>query len=197
MRRRLSALAATVPIAVAGLLATHHTAYLWTTAGAGERAHVLASTGHGYLATVQPVLMALAGLMLLAALCARLRARAGAVISPRLLASVPPMAFMLQEALERVAHDGTIPLHLFAEPAVVVGLVLQVPFALTGYLCGRLLLRVADRIGAVIRSAARGLRIGRSPIHARVADRDVVPLPAPPCGRATGRGPPVPVPLPA
>ncbi len=46
--------------------------------------------------------------------------------------------------MEGVLHRGAVPWGEALEPAFVVGLALQLPFALAGYLVARLLLRVSD-----------------------------------------------------
>jgi hypothetical protein len=66
-------------------------------------------------------------------------------------ACLPPVAFVLLELVEALLHRGQLPADLLLEPAFLAGLVLQAPFALTGYLVARLLLWVSDGVRAFLR----------------------------------------------
>ena len=88
-------------------------------------------------------------------------------------ALVPPLAFLAQELIERLAAG--LPAHAVLEPAVYVGLAAQLPIALLGFLAARALLRVADEAARGARHPpgvrARARRRLRAPIgaHAPVA----------------------------
>jgi hypothetical protein len=65
-------------------------------------------------------------------------------------ALLPPVAFVVQEHLERLLHTGVFPWHEFGTPTFVPGLAFQLPFALLAYVAARLLLRTAERAGRAI-----------------------------------------------
>ena len=95
-------------------------------------------------------------------------------------ALIPPLAFLAQELIERLAAG--LPAHAVLEPAVYVGLAAQVPVALAGFLVARALLRVAD-------DAARALAPA-PPLTLRPAPRPFPrsqSLPGPPRTRPAGR----------
>jgi len=92
-------------------------------------------------------------------------------------ALAPPLAFLLQEAAER---SFAPPL----EPVVLLGLVLQLPFAVLAYLAARLLLRAAASLAPARRPHLRPAR----PVHAWPSF--VAPRPALLLARH-GRGPPL------
>jgi len=78
-------------------------------------------------------------------------------------AAMPPLAFALQEHLERLFHGAGVA-GVVLEPTFLLGLVLQAPFALAAYLLARLLLGVAERAGRVL---ARRAACGRRRVAAR------------------------------
>jgi hypothetical protein len=89
-----------------------------------------------------------------------------------LFAVVPPLAFGVQEHLER-ALQGEPTAGAALEPTFVLGLVLQVPFALLAYLLARLLLG-AVALAARLVAATPRLARPRSPslaVRARAAAR--------------------------
>jgi hypothetical protein len=151
MRPRLTWLVA-VPLALAGTEIAHELAYALADPERHRRAAALAASGHGYLAFA-PIL-AVVGLGIVAvALAFRAdqarRGRQGEGIARR-LALVPPVAFAVQEHLERLVHSGSFPFAAALEPTFVVGLALQLPFALLTLWVARMLLRAADRLGAAL-----------------------------------------------
>jgi hypothetical protein len=128
-----------------------------------ERGEMLARTGHGYFRPsdliVLSILIALAG-----ALAVVLGGSPGRAPSPYLLGSIPPIGFIVQEHVERTVSGGAFPMHLVTEPRFLLGLVLQLPFALLALLLSRLLVSAAGgllrRLGGSARSriASIGLR---------------------------------------
>jgi hypothetical protein len=131
MRRRASPLIS-IPVAVAGSLLAHQVSYTLQAPDAAARARLLAATGHGYLTRVPLiagvlVAVALGGLIREAAIRWKGTGRSGPIWP---IALIPPLAFLVQEHLERLLHDGTFPWHLAAQPAFLRGLALQIPFAL-------------------------------------------------------------------
>jgi hypothetical protein len=152
MRRRLAWLAA-LPAMLAGTEAAHAFAYRLVFPQDEVRLHVLALTGHGYLAWL-PLVLGASGAVALVGLAAAVldaaRGRTVRELPAWAFGLLPPCAFALQELLELSLHTGTFAWHAFAEPTFLPGLVLQLPFALLAYLCARLLLRAAVRLGAAL-----------------------------------------------
>jgi hypothetical protein len=143
--RARSAWLVSLPLALVACLAAHSVAYRLAGGEAG---------GHGYLAYA-PAVVAVAVAAVLAGAAARAfaAARSAAASGPPawLFALVPPLAFVVQEHLERLGSTAAI------EPAFAVGLALQLPFAALALLAARSLLRAADRLGAALRRRPRRL----------------------------------------
>lgn len=123
-----------VPLAAIGALGAHESAYRLLDAG-GEGVH-------GYLAHMPQLLV---GLSVLAALGARLTARRGRAPAAWPFAAVALGGFAIQEHVERLVHTGELTL-LATWPVFLLGLVLQLPFALAAYLVARALLHVAQAL---------------------------------------------------
>lgn len=96
------------------------------------------------------------GLALVAAILARRAVLAFQVGTGPLpswrLAAVPSAAFLAQEHLERFFHDGELGWLATPEPAVVAGVLLQLPCGLFALWLVRSLLRVADELGYALAS---------------------------------------------
>lgn len=189
--RRLVVTLASLGFAVLGTQIAHALAYRLAEPSADQRAHELTGTGHGYL---EYATLGMALLLVLAvwALVAEIRAGvAGARPSrPRLwiFAAIAPATFVAQEHLERWFHDGAFPWATALEATFLLGLVLQLPFALAAYALARVLLRAAQ---AVARLLAR-------PRVSRLAERSswsaapvAPPRPASLAGQLGARGPPL------
>jgi len=130
VQRTLAAWLVALPAAAGGVLAAHAAAY--ALAGDG------ASASHGYLPLAQALVCALLALGLGAATAS---ARSGPLARPGAIAFAvaPPLAFLLQETAER----GFAPPF---ERVVLLGLLLQLPFALLAWLSARLLLRAVEAL---------------------------------------------------
>jgi hypothetical protein len=168
VQRTLAAWLVALPAAAGGVLAAHAAAY--RLAGGGTDA------AHGYLPLAEASVCALLALGVVAA---ALAARAGAPARPHALAFAlaPPLAFVLQETAER---GFALPL----EPVVLLGLALQLPFAVLAYLAARLLLRAAAALAPAPPPRLRPTR----PLH--VWPSFAAPRPALLLARH-GRGPPL------
>ena len=129
MRRTLLAIVA-LPAVASGTFAAHAAAY--GLLGAPSEGV------HGYLSHLPQVLALLTLPALLAA------AVAGRSPAPKAwpFAAAALSAFVIQEHLERLAHTGELPF-LLSRPVFLLGLALQLPFALLAWLGARLLLRAA------------------------------------------------------
>jgi len=123
-----------VPLAAIGALGAHESAYRLLGAG-GEGVH-------GYLAHLPQLLAALS---VLAALGAGLTTRRGRAPAAWPFAAVALGGFAVQEHVERLVHTGELPL-LVTWPVFLLGLALQLPFALAAYLVARALLHVAQAL---------------------------------------------------
>jgi hypothetical protein len=139
---------------VAGSQVAHVFAYRLVYPVAGVRLHQLIVTGHSYM-SLWPKLLAMGGALELAALVSivagSVRRRRHTPVPPWAFALTPPLAFILQELLERCFAGASFPWWMVLQPTFRVGLLLQLPFALLAYLLARLLLRVADRVGNALR----------------------------------------------
>ena len=138
------------PLALAGSLAAHSSAYRLLAADSHEHQRLLARSGHGYLELI-PFAAAAALALALLALAVTARRAAHGVPAPApawRVALVAPLAFALQEHLERLAHTGAFPFGAVLEPTFVLGLLLQLPFALVAMFLARMLLGAAEALGA-------------------------------------------------
>ena len=192
MRRPL-AWSIVLGLAVVGSQVAHGLAYRLAATGSTPLAAEFEQTGHGYAAYL-PLILAVATVAVLVPLVTEVRlatvGRSSGAPSGWGFAFTPLAIFVLQEHFERLAHDGAFPWHAAGERTFVLGVLLQVPFALGALAVGRLLLRAARslgrRLGQLDRAPVRALQ-ARWP-HAPVA------LPRSPLlalGYAT-RGPPSP-----
>jgi hypothetical protein len=148
-----------LPLVTAGSLASHTLAYRIAEPAPVARADLLQATGHGYMAAA-PFFLAVgiafvaAGLLSIAA-----RSRGGAATPPPAwpLALIAPLGFALQEHLERLVATGSFPVELVAQPVFLIGLALQLPFALVGVLTARWLSRAAEAVGRAIAASPPAL----------------------------------------
>jgi hypothetical protein len=156
--RRAAAWLLALPLMVAGSQVAHVFAYRLVYPEAGVRLHQLLVTGHSYM-SLWPKLLAMGGALELAALVAIVvgtaRRRGHTPVPPWAFALTPPLAFVLQELLERWFAGASFPWWMVLQPTFRVGLLLQLPFAALAYLLARLLLHVADRVGAALRRENR------------------------------------------
>ena len=180
-----------VGLAVVGSQVAHGLAYRLAATDSAPYAAELEQTGHGY-ATYLPLILAIATVAVLVPLVAEVRlatfGRSSGAPSRWGLALTPLAIFALQEHFERLAHDGAFPWHAVTERTFVVGVALQVPFALAGLVVARVLLRAARSLGRRLAQIdpARARPLAARWPHAPVA-LPRSPLPA--LGYAT-RGPP-------
>ena len=191
--RRFLAWPIALPLAVIGTLAGHSLGYRAAVPDAHARAHVLASSGHGYL-EYAPLVVALcsAAILLgfLASVVSSFLGRERALgMQIRLVAALPPLVFVAQELLERYLHEGHVHWQVLLSAPFLLGLLAQVPFALLAAAVAYALGRVAEQLGAAL--AARRPRQAR--LRASRPRGSSVDLPLRPVlarGYA-GRGPPL------
>jgi hypothetical protein len=116
-----------VPFMAMGCLAAHALAY-----------HLVSNSKerHGYLAFA-PLFLGILGALAVVGAVRRRRTH-----SPVFFALLPPLAFTVQEHAERLQLVAT-------EPAFLVGLALQLPFALAALVAARAFLSLADLVADV------------------------------------------------
>lgn len=156
-RRRLAWLLSLALMAIGGLFA-HMLAYVLVAPHGEHRAQLLTQTGHDYHAHWRlcvAVCGAVALIGLGASVAERARGERPLQLPLWIFALVPPVGFVLQEHLERLLHTGTFPLLAALQPTFVVGILLQVPFALAAFLVARALLAFAAAIVRSLGSASR------------------------------------------
>jgi hypothetical protein len=152
MRQRLAWLS-TVPLMLGGLLSGHWLGYQLAIPDAHTRTDTLAHSGHGYLGHA-PLALTTGVLVLIAALV--FRTLAGFRGQPRRPAASPvivllsPAAFVVQEHVERLIHSGEMPWTAALQPSFLLGLALQMPFALAALLLAWALDSVAHAVGRAL-----------------------------------------------
>jgi hypothetical protein len=194
-RRRIPWLLS-VPLMVGGTEVAHWLAFRLVYPDAWQRSQALQQTGHGYfsflpIAGGTGVALLLSALLLHGKDVSAGHGRQVREVRLSQFAVLPPLAFALQEHLERLVHNGTM-LGVVLEPTFMLGLLLQLPFALVAYLLARFLLRAAGYVGNVVsrRNAPRP-----RPIHPQ--KRSWLPLDLSPlrvavlAGGHAERGPPL------
>jgi hypothetical protein len=193
MKRQLPWLIA-MPLAVVGTLAGHTAGYWAAVPDAHERTQVLAASGHGYL-QYAPLVLALSGaLVALGFVAQALDAFRGGETNGgtriELVAALAPTAFVLQELIERYAHDGHLRWGLLVSAPFLLGLATQVPFALLAAAIAFALASAAQHVAHAIRAARRPRRCGLALTFLSWLTADLRPAPVLARGYA-GRGPPL------
>lgn len=156
-RRPAAAWLLSVPLMVSGSQVAHTFAYRLVYPEAHVRLRDLLQTGHGYM-SYAPFVAGVGGATELVAfvwiLVTAVRGRrASRLPPPWAFALLPPLAFLLQEVLERWLLVGSFPWWAFLQPTFAVGLALQLPFALLAYLLARLLLGAARTVAPRLRGS--------------------------------------------
>ena len=168
--RKRTALLFTLPFSAAGMLLAHK--LTWGVAGHGHDAEV----AHGYLRYGAVFVALFAAVIAVASTRNFVRTiggEAAAVPSPIVFAVVPIVGFVFQEHLEHLVAARELELSFFLSPPFLVGLALQLPFALAALLVAHLILRAIRTAVATLR------RVGTQPswvfveLAVPVADADV------------------------
>src|SRR5712691_877246 len=157
MRRRLPWLIA-LPLMAAGSFAAHALSYVvaGTRAGGGVDGEIHGASertsagvaGHSVLPVGLLVALGIgAGTAWLVG-CARGKRGQGA--SPWLFFALPPLAFSVQELIERLVNAEVAPFQAALEPRFLLGLALQIPLGVVALLVARALLRVVRRIARAL-----------------------------------------------
>jgi hypothetical protein len=154
-----------VPLAVGSWLGAHCLAYLLVPPGTEHHMGLHAEHGHAWLGYTPAILVwGLALIVTGLALCVGegLRGRLPSPPPVRLFALLPPVAFAVQEHVERLLGTGAVPYDLAAEPTFMLGLALQLPFALAALLLTRTLYTIGFSLGLAI---AGRLAVGQPRLH--------------------------------
>jgi hypothetical protein len=181
-----------VPLLLASTQAAHLIAYRIAYPATPLRAHALLATGHGYLDRLPLVFGAAGAIALVALLVAAVdasRGKAARALPPWAFALLAPIAFTLQEYLERSLHSGTFAWHTAAAPTFLPGLIAQVPLALLAWLAARQLLRVAAHAGRSL--LTQPPRLAPEPVAVLVPLPPATPRTRVLARRLAERGPPL------
>jgi hypothetical protein len=157
MRQRL-AWFSTAPLMFGGLLAAHSLGYRLAITDSHARADALAHTGHGYLGYTPLALAVCLGVLLVALAyqgAAGFRGERRRAATSPLIVVLPPLAFVIQEILERLIHAGHVPLTVVLLPAFLIGLALQLPFALAALLVAWALDSAAHAVGRALAASPK------------------------------------------
>jgi hypothetical protein len=193
--RRMVALLVCLPLAVGGVLIAHQASYGLVAPDAHARQHLLEHTGHGYLEHLPLVVATLVTLVLAGLAGDAIRIVRGGCPAPALawtFAVLAPAGFVVQEHLERLIHDGVLPLDAWHQPTLLLGVLLQLPVSVLAWLVALTLLRTTPRIAAAmaVRPRSPQRRAGR-PNVAWERSLNVRPRLAQLASCAAGRAPPV------
>jgi len=176
--RKRALLAFSLPLAAVGTLAGHAAGY--AIVGMSHRDAAI----HGYL-SFAPQFLAICLAALALAVLLRVSGRLQGSPAAWPFALIPPLAFLAQEVIERLAVG--LPPHAVLEPAVYVGLAAQLPIAVAGFMVARTLLRVADEAA---RALAPHPSFGLRPSRAGAPAVALAPAPSSDTPFRPGRSPP-------
>jgi hypothetical protein len=143
---------------VAGWISAHEVAYRLALPHPHASGSDIAQDRHAYLAyaSLLVVLCLLVALLCTAGLVARphaLRAPSRRVLV--LFVLLPPLGFALQEVTESLLTTGALPFEAALEPTFLVGILLQVPFALAALVVARVLFAFARSLARRVEGARR------------------------------------------
>jgi hypothetical protein len=176
--RSRTALLLTLPLSAAGMLLAHE--LTWGIAGHGHEQEV----DHGYLRYGAVFVALAAAVVAVASTRNFVRTIGGEVAevpSAVTFAVMPIVGFVFQEHLEHLVAARELELSFFLSPPFVVGLALQLPFALAAMLVARFILRaIRTAVTTLRRASVRRVRL--------VVALSVPVASAAVCGPARSRG---------
>jgi hypothetical protein len=184
MRHRLTWLSV-APLMLAGMLAGHTLGYQLAISDPHTRADALAHSGHDYFSYVPFALSVCLGVLLVGLALQAMSAFRGEPHRPAtspVIVLLPPAAFVAQELIERLLHTGHVPWATVIEPAFLIGLALQLPFALAALLLAWAFDSAAHAIGDALATLPRPAFQVLVPVPVRVLGAPRV------CGLARGYG---------
>jgi hypothetical protein len=97
-------------------------------------------------------------------LVGRARGKRGQGASPWLFFALPPLAFSVQELIERLVNAEAAPFHAALEPRFLIGLALQIPLGLIALFAARALMRVVKRIARALLRERSSVLPRRAPV---------------------------------
>lgn len=185
MRSRVSMALLSMPLAVAGWLTAHWVSYALAAPDSHDRAELLSATGHGYL-ELEPLFVACGLVLVVAGLLASvtegIRDRPRSRPSMRLLTLTPVLGFTVIEHVERLVGHGAVPYGVALEPTFLVGLALQLPFAVAAFGFVYALHGLAHSLGGALRCWMHPgrslLALPATPAVARLTLEWIRPLPS-------------------
>ena len=178
---RITALLVAIPLATASWLGAHCLAYWLVPPGAEHQMGMHAEHGHAWLGygpalAIWGLTVVVAGLVL--CVSEGLRGHRSGRPPALLFALLPSAGFVLQEHAERLIASGSIPGGLVVEPVFLVGLALQVPFAVAALLLTRALYGLGFGAGHALATGTptvgRPLRHGPPSLPLRPASATLV-----------------------
>jgi hypothetical protein len=153
---------------------TGHTLMARTLDPANERHGLTSHVLEAYAPQLVAVTLLLAGAILGRRALASFRAEGPQPLPGWRLAAIPALGFLAQEHLERVLQDDQVGWLTTLEPAVLIGLGLQLPCGLLAIWLVRTLLRAAEQLGWMLaRLSADG---ARGPVLLGVGEFTASPL---------------------
>lgn len=148
-----------LPLAASGGIVAHALAYRVAAAPVGAHAHGSSFTAaHGsalHWRLGLAACLAMVALGLARCVVDELGGRNSRRVPLWPFALLPPVGFVVQESFERVLLTWSISPALFVEPPFLLGLLLQVPFALAAYVVARALVNVAVTLARALVSGPR------------------------------------------
>jgi hypothetical protein len=139
-----------LPLAGAGWLTAHWLGYAFGAPGPGHQEPMLSDAGHHYLGA-EPVFVAFAITLLLAGIALAIhdgvRRTPPARVPVWPIALISPLGFAVQEHLECLIGMHSIPAGAALEPSFLVGMALQLPFAVAAVLLARTLVALGHSLG--------------------------------------------------
>jgi hypothetical protein len=137
-----------LPLSAIGMLVAHQLA--WEVASHDHGAN----GDHGYLQYGAIFAALAAGTVIVAAATQLIRVSRGSDIasspSARVFAVIPIVAFVLQEHLEHLVFSRELEVTYFLSPPFLLGLALQLPFALAAMVVARLILGLVKEVVATV-----------------------------------------------
>jgi len=159
MRLRLPWLVA-LPLMAGGSLVAHALSYVFLGArvegGSGADGDIQGAAGRassgvaGHSVLPLGLIGALAVAAGIAWLVGRARGKRRRGASPWLFFALPPLAFSLQELVERLLNAEAAPFQAALEPRFLIGLAFQIPLGLIALFVARALLRAVRRIARAL-----------------------------------------------
>ncbi len=151
MDRRRIAWGVTLAITAAGGLVAHLLVYGLLTPHRDQAHHGTGAPAvhqGAHLRVCLAICLAVAAIGLLVSVLERADGRGRFFVPVWLFAAAPPFGFFLQEQLERALETGTLHAGAPLDAGFLLGLAVQIPFAVAAYLAARGLLALA---GALVR----------------------------------------------